>query len=215
MHAFAHYDYFASLLYSTFPLAPFVRSPVGFSIDDSSLIGFLNGLGWNIDSCALVFGFLRVYVLVTLALLPQTPKRRQGHHVMFCTWLVLKLAQYHDLLRLLQKLLLSNTFLCPGMQLGKPDKLIGQCQLRTAARFLGFSGFCLITVPRKLALDAFLQPSSLSVVPSLRNFYNGSHPRSSSTVWVTFSSKDSNLFSISLFNSLLAVLSRTGLDSLG
>jgi len=87
--AFPHYDCFASLLYSTFLLAPFVRSPVGFPIDDSSLIGFLNGLGLNIDSCALVFGFLLdalVDVLVTLALLPQTPKHRQGHHVMFCTW---------------------------------------------------------------------------------------------------------------------------------
>jgi len=66
----------------------------------SALIGYLNGLGLNNDSCTLVFGFLLgalVHVLVTLALLSQTPKRRQGHHVMFGTWLILKLVQYHSL----------------------------------------------------------------------------------------------------------------------
>jgi len=58
---------------------------------------------------------------------------------MFCTWLVLKLAQCYDLLGLLRTLRLPNALLCPGMQLGKPDKPTEQYQLRTtASQRIGF-----------------------------------------------------------------------------
>jgi len=110
---FQHFDCFTSLLYSTFPLALFVRTPVAFPPNDSSLIGFLNGLCLNSVSCALVFGFLLgafVHVFVTLALLPQTPKRRQGHCVRFRIWLDVNLVLCHSPSSTLQKLVLPFSF---------------------------------------------------------------------------------------------------------
>jgi len=86
---------------------------------------------------------------VTFVLPSQIPKRKQA-----CSE-----SQSFNLLTKAQTAILS----CHGMELGKPDKLIGQCQYRTAQRFLGFFAFWLITVPRKHALGACFQTSFLNV----------------------------------------------------